>query len=115
MNKFLKLTGLSLLLTVSVLVIPGLLLPAWHSSAMASEQKTEQSQSFSIEKMTCAACPITVKKAMQRVDGVKDVKIDFETKTAVATFDPALTNADEIAAASTGVGYPATAIEDNSQ
>jgi len=115
MKNFLKLTGLSLLLAVSTLVIPGLIQPAWYTSAMASEQKNEQVQSFSIEKMTCAACPITVKKAMQRVDGVKDVDINFETKTAVATFDPALTNADEIAAASTGVGYPATAIEDHSQ
>ena len=115
MKNFLKLTGLSLLLAVSILVIPGLIQPAWYTSAMASEQKNEQVQSFSIEKMTCAACPITVKKAMQRVDGVKDVDIDFETKTAIATFDPALTNADEIAAASTGVGYPATAIKAQSQ
>ena len=112
MKNYLKLTGLSLLFTVSILVIPGLIQPAWHTSAMASEQKSEQVQSFTIEKMTCAACPITVKKAMQRVDGVKDIDIDFDTKTAVATFDPTLTNAAEIAAASTDVGYPATAIED---
>jgi len=115
MKNYLKLIGLSLLFAVSILVVPGLIQPAWYTSAMASEQKNEQVQSFSIEKMTCAACPITVKKAMQRVEGVKDVDVDFDTKTAVATFDPALTNADEIAAASTGVGYPATAIEDQSQ
>ena len=112
MKNYLKLTGLSLLFTVSILVIPGLIQPVWLTSAMASEQKNEQVQSFSIEKMTCAACPITVKKAMQRVDGVKNVDIDFDTKTAVATFDPAFTSTDEIAAASTGVGYPATVIED---
>ena len=115
MKNYLKLTGLSLLFTVSILVIPGLIQPAWHTSAMASEQKSEQVQSFSIENMTCAACPITVKKAMQRVYGVKGVNIDFETKTATATFDPTLTNVKEIAAASTGIGYPATAIEDHSQ
>lgn len=114
MKNYLKLTGLSLLFTVSILVIPSLIQPAWLTSAVASEQKNEQVQSFTIEKMTCATCPITVKKAMQRVDGVKDVDIDFDTKIAVATFDPTLTNADEIAAASTGVGYPATAIEDDS-
>ncbi len=112
MKNYLRLTGLSLLFTVSILVIPGLINPAWYTSAVASEQKNEQVQSFSIEKMTCAACPITVKTAMQRVDGVKDVAVDFDTKIAVATFDPTMTSAAEIAAASTKVGYPATAVKD---
>jgi mercuric ion binding protein len=89
--------------------------PEKRIAAAASEQNAEHTQAFTIEKMTCAACPITVKKVMQRVDGVTDVAINFDTKTAVATFDPALTNADEIAAASTNVGYPATAIENDPQ
>lgn len=70
----------------------------------------EQTQSFSIEKMTCAICPITVRKAMERVDGVHSVTVDFEAKTAVAVFDPTLTSATAIANASTDVGYPATAV-----
>lgn len=115
MKNYFKLTGLSLFFTVSILVIPGLIQPAWYTSAIASEQKNEQVQSYTIEKMTCATCPITVKKAMQRVEGVKDVDIDFDTKIAIVTFDPNLTNTDEIAAASTDVGYPATIIENHSQ
>lgn len=114
MRNMMKLIGLSFALATSTLLVPGLMQSAWVSTAMASEQETEQTQAFSIEKMTCAACPITVKKAMQRVDGVKNVDIDFESKTAIATFDPRLTNGGEIAAASTNVGYPAIAI-DNSQ
>ncbi|WP_341198059.1 heavy-metal-associated domain-containing protein [Hyphomonas chukchiensis] len=64
--------------------------------------------SFSIENMTCATCPISVRKAMMRVEGVKTVDIDFDSKIASVTFDPAVTTADAIAAASTNVGYPAT-------
>lgn len=67
-----------------------------------------QTLTFDIEKMTCAACPITVKKAMQKVEGVKHVDVDYETKTATVNFDPAVTSADEIAAASTNAGYPAS-------
>jgi len=63
--------------------------------------------SFSIENMTCATCPISVRKAMMRVEGVKTVDIDFDSKIASVTFDPAVTTADAIAAASTNVGYPA--------
>ncbi len=70
-----------------------------------------QTHVFAIENMTCAACPFTVKKAMARVDGVKEVMVDFDTKTATAIFDPAIVKAEDIANASTGVGYPATLIE----
>ncbi|KCZ93508.1 mercuric transport protein, periplasmic component [Hyphomonas johnsonii MHS-2] len=45
---------------------------------------------------------------MMRVDGVETVDVDFATKIATVTFDPAVTTADTIAAASTDVGYPAT-------
>ncbi len=70
-----------------------------------------QTRVFAIENMTCPACPFTVKKAMARVKGVNEVTVDFDAKTATAIFDPAITTVEDIANASTGVGYPATPIE----
>ena len=70
-----------------------------------------QTANFAIENMTCASCPITVRKAMERVPGVQSVKVDFETKTATVEYDPALSTPADIAAAPTGNGYPATLIE----
>jgi mercuric ion binding protein len=75
-------------------------------------QAIGQTQSFAVEKMTCATCPISVKKAMSRVDGVYSISVDYGAKTAVAVFDPAKTSAQAIADASTDVGYPATPISD---
>ena len=63
---------------------------------------------FSVENMTCASCPITVSKAMSRVEGVKNVDIDFRNKLATVTFDPTIANPDQIAEASTSIGYPAS-------
>jgi len=77
-----------------------------HADTLVAEA-AEQTQSFAIENMTCATCPITVRKAMERVDGVQSVKVDYDTKTAVVVFDPAITTAKAIGDASTGVGYPA--------
>jgi hypothetical protein len=37
--------------------------------------------------MTCAVCPITVKKALERVPGVTDAKVDFDKKTASMSAD----------------------------
>ncbi|MDT7531457.1 heavy metal-associated domain-containing protein [Sphingopyxis sp. SE2] len=67
-----------------------------------------QTATFAVENMTCATCPITVKKAMSGVKGVQSVKVDFDARKAVVEFDPKVTNPAEIAAASTNAGYPAT-------
>lgn len=69
---------------------------------------------FTIDKMTCAACPITVRKAMQRVEGVKEVSVDFDTKTATVIYDATLTDANRIAEASSNVGFPATIKDESS-
>lgn len=82
------------------------------SAAQAGEAAVQaavqqETRTFTIENMTCAACPITVRKAMQGVKGVKSVDVDFGAKTATVVFDPAITTPDAIAQASTNAGYPA--------
>jgi len=85
--------------------------PAANADNEAAQvQVGEQTATFAIEKMTCAACPITVKGAMKKVEGVMSVSVDFDSKTAVVVFDPSVATADEIAAAASNVGYPATAV-----
>lgn len=71
----------------------------------------EQTVTMDIEKMTCALCPLTVRKAMERVDGVQDVEVDFASKIAIVTFDDSKTTASAVAQASTEVGYPATPVQ----
>ena len=98
MGKFSKVLVLS---AIAVLAAGGL-------SAATSGEETV---SFNVEKMTCATCPIAVRKAMERVDGVKDVKVDLDSKIAVVTFNASMTDATEIGAASTNDGFPATALD----
>ena len=78
-----------------------------HPSQVVAAPKTEQTRTFAIRNMTCATCPIAVKTAMSRVAGVKTVKVDFDTKTALVTYNASIATPAEIAAASTDVGYPA--------
>jgi len=68
----------------------------------------ESTVTFTVEKMTCATCPFTVRKVMKNVDGVVDAKVDYDSKTATVTFDDERTTPAEIANASTEIGYPAT-------
>lgn len=75
------------------------------SAAQAAE--TEQTATFDVPGMTCALCPVTVRKAMEGVAGVKSVAVDFDARTATVVFDPAKTTIEAIAAASANAGYPA--------
>ena len=58
--------------------------------------------------MTCSACPITVKKALTKVDGVRKVDVDFEKREAVVTFDDAKTTVAALTKATKDAGYPST-------
>ena len=61
-----------------------------------------------VARMTCATCPITVKKALTKVEGVSRAVVDFETKEAVVTFDDAKTTVAVLTRATTDAGYPST-------
>lgn len=61
---------------------------------------------LSLPSMNCATCPITVKKALQRVDGVDKVAVTYEPKEAVVTFDDARTSVDKLREATANAGYP---------
>ena len=78
------------------------------ATGMSVASEADETVKFNVEKMTCATCPIAVRKAMQRVEGVKEVEVSLESKSAVVTFDPSVTTAIEIGQASTDVGFPAT-------
>ena len=74
------------------------------SSPLLAAQKTV---TLGVPGMTCGACPITVKKAISKVDGVTQTKVDFDTRQAVVTYDDAIANVDQIMRATANAGYPA--------
>ena len=67
-----------------------------------------QTVTLDVPGMTCSSCPITVKKALSKVNGVQKVKASYENREAVVTFDDQKTSADKLSQASANAGYPAT-------
>lgn len=61
---------------------------------------------LSVPGMTCAACPITIKKVLTEVDGVADAEVSFDKKEAVVTFDDIKTSVSALIEATTNAGYP---------
>jgi periplasmic mercuric ion binding protein len=62
-----------------------------------------------VQNMTCELCPITVKKALDRIPGVASTNVDFGKKTATVKFDPDRTNVAALVKATTNAGYPSSA------
>lgn len=82
-----------------------LLIAAAFSAPALAAQKTV---TLSVSRMTCAACPITVKKALVKVPGVQKAEVSYERKEAVVTFDDAQTSVDALVEATTHAGYPSS-------
>jgi mercuric ion binding protein len=84
----------SIAAVVAMLVLTA---PAWASPKTVT---------LNVSGMTCPACPITVKKALEKIPGVSKVDVQFEKKQVLVTFDDAKTNPDAFVKATTNVGYP---------
>jgi periplasmic mercuric ion binding protein len=85
-----------------------LLTAALALSPLAALAGAPQTIIIDVKNMTCAVCPITVRKALEKVQGVASVKVDLAAKTATVTFDPDKANAAALIKATTEAGYPAS-------
>lgn len=86
-----------LLATIAALAITSA--PAW------AEIKTV---TLAVPGMTCATCPITVKKALNKVNGVTKVEVSLHKMQAIVTYDDAKTTVQALTDATANAGYPST-------
>lgn len=88
---------LALLFSIFVAALP---LPAGAGAT--------QTVTLKVKNMSCAACPITVKKAIGNVPGVVSATVDYESRSAVVTFDPSKASVEAITKATAHAGYPSS-------
>lgn len=77
---------------------------------LAAELRTV---TLGVEHMTCATCPITVRKALSHVAGVSASTVDMKAHTATVTFDPAQTTPEALATAVSQAGFPAKVLHND--
>ncbi|OFZ95288.1 MAG: mercuric transport protein periplasmic component [Betaproteobacteria bacterium RIFCSPLOWO2_02_67_12] len=78
---------------------------AFAASALAAEPARVV---LDVPSMNCPLCPVSVKKALERVPGVLEAKADLATKSAEAKYDPDKVSPETLAKAVTNAGYPAS-------
>jgi mercuric ion binding protein len=71
--------------------------------ALAASMQTAE---LDVKNMTCPVCPITIRKALEKVPGVMDAKVDYASKTATVHFDPDKTNVRALLKATADAGFP---------
>lgn len=69
---------------------------------------TPQTAILDVKNMTCSMCSITIHKALEKVPGVIEAKVDFDQKTATVKYDADKTSPSALVRATTNAGFPAT-------
>jgi mercuric ion binding protein len=86
---------------IFALLMSGLLSVAWADTRTVK---------LSVPSMNCAMCPITVRKALEKVDGVKQADVDYKTKSALVVYDDQKASVDLLTKATQDAGYPSTEV-----
>jgi mercuric ion transport protein len=98
---------------VTALVLGLLALPYMISYAYAGgpeEAAPPRQVTLSVRNMTCSACPVTVKKSLTRVEGVKDAKVTLSPPQAVVSYDPAKVRVERLVEATAKAEFPSTIV-----
>lgn len=85
-----------------------LLAAAAFALLSASALAAPKTVTLQVSGMVCPLCPITVKKALQKVDGVLNAEVSLERKEAIVTFDDAKTSEQELVKATGSAGFPSS-------
>lgn len=85
-------------------LIASLALVAGMSPVFAATQTVN----LAVPGMTCAACPITVRKALSKVEGVSTIDVNFDKREAVVPFDDTKTSVQKLTKATEDAGYPSS-------
>ena len=91
---------------MKLLMSPFALLSALVALPFTLFAGTLQTVTLDVKNMTCAVCPITVKKALEKVPGVTSAVVDFDKKTATVIFDPDKATPAILTKATLSAGYP---------
>jgi mercuric transport protein len=89
---------------MSIKWMTGLLFALYAGLATAAATKEVV---LDVENLTCAACSITIGKALDKVPGVQGKQVDAKAATVTVVFDPGSTSVEKVIQAIIDAGFPA--------
>ena len=82
----------------------GIAVALWSGLACAATSTTVV---LHAANMTCPTCSVTIEKALDRVPGVTNAKVDLKAQTVTVTFAADRTTASVLVRTITDAGFPA--------
>lgn len=67
-----------------------------------------KSVTLAVPGMDCPVCPITVRKALEKIEGVHKVIVEYEDRTVVVDYDDTRATLPVLTQATTDAGFPST-------
>lgn len=83
------------------LLVVGLALFAPAHAAIAAERTVTLDV-----PMSCASCPYIVKRSLEKVAGVLDVAVSYDTQTATVRYDDKAATVTALTQATAAIGFP---------
>lgn len=80
---------------------------ATQTAPSVAQAPTQAHVRLHVEGMHCASCPLTVRAALQHLDGVSDATVSMSDQRADVTYDPHRVSPEQMSHAVTEAGYPA--------
>lgn len=80
---------------------------AFAKAAEAVQQAAGTKVSIAVQGMHCGDCSAKVTAALQGIDGVEAVAVDYQSGAAEVAYDPAKVSPDELVKAIVDTGYQA--------
>ena len=81
---------------------------AFASLSVSPSFAATKTVTLDVPGMYCAVCPITVRKALEKVPGVSKATASLDKKEAVVTYDDTKTQVKNLLDATFEAGYPST-------
>ena len=72
----------------------------------------EQTVTLRVENMTCSLCPLTVRKALEAVEGVQETNISLGENKAIIIFDDDQTDVETLITTTTNAGFPSAVVKE---
>ncbi|HEX9667510.1 MAG TPA: cation transporter [Thermodesulfobacteriota bacterium] len=89
-----KIVTIRTFILVAVLAI--VLTAGFNASAFSEEGTNKQEVTLKVDGMTCRMCPLTIKTALKKLNGVVDADVSYKDKEAKALYEDGKVTVDDI-------------------
>ena len=98
---------------VTLVLVLAIALTGFNISTQSSEESTNtQEVTLKVDGMTCKMCPLTIKTALKKLDGVVDANVSYKDKEAKVQYEEGKVTVDDIVKAIENTGnYRATPLD----